>query len=207
MLNPKNGDESLRRRYMSYFHDGLWDITLGLWLILGALLIWWDFIYIVAVWIVLTPPMLWSVKQRVTLPRLTKEDLAAVPPAAVSRVKLVLLVAGVVLLLAGLMVFMTFLAESPLAPLIRSAVLILTLVTVVGLFAWMGYRFGMARFYAYAGLVVLFAAALAWLPEPWLNLPLMMAALGAIISLVGTVILIRFMRSHPKLPEKDRPAW
>lgn len=60
------------------------------------------------------------------------------------------------------------------------------------------------RWYVYAIAAVLFSA-LAWWQQ--ISLPWVIAAIGTVIALMGAVYLVRFTRSHPILPESERPAW
>ncbi len=59
-----------RAPYLAYFHDGIWDILLGIWLLTWGLTILLDAVYLPALIIVVALPMTWKLKQRLTVSRL-----------------------------------------------------------------------------------------------------------------------------------------
>ncbi len=205
MNKDQSNNESLRRLYMAYFNDGIWDIVLGLWIVVGGIMMLADMVYLTAVWVILLAPIVWAGKRWITMPRLTGDELNKVRPHQVNKQRGVLLVGGLVLLVAGTFVLSTFFVDTAWAVPMRTIWLLIALGTLVAILIWFGVRFNAPRWYGYAGLLLV--SALVFTMLGWANLPGMMIGIGSVIALGGSVVLIRFLNSHPVLPDSDRPAW
>lgn len=199
-----SNNESFRRMYMAYFQDGIWDIVLGLWIMLGGILLIADMVPLVAVWVILLVPIVWAGKKRITMPRLTKADLLKVNTQQVNKFYGVLLVGGLVLLVAGSFVFLTFFTDAAWAASMRAIWLFVALSVLVAILVWFGIRFNAPRWYVYAGFVAVLAIVANWFG--WTDIPLMMVGIGLLIALGGCIVLIRFLHNHPVIPKGDRPA-
>jgi hypothetical protein len=95
------GDASTDRLYMVYYEDGLWDLYLGVILLLLGIAEWFE-----TSWIGIIPaivyPVLLAAKQAITAPRLRPNEL---PPAQGARRRtMVFMVVGLALLV-GLSTF------------------------------------------------------------------------------------------------------
>lgn len=75
---------------------------------------------------------------------------------------------------------------------------------MLGGFLFVGTIYHAPRWYVFATVALIFSA-LAWRQQ--IGLPWVIAATGAMMALMGVVYLVRFTRSHPVLPESERPAW
>ena len=114
---------------------------------------------------------------------------------------------GWIVFFAGLIVFVIF-RSSALTQAMREMALLfasgVVAATILGGFLAIGRIHRAPRWYAYAAMTVLFAA-LAWGLQ--IGLPWVIMAIGAMISLGGTIYLARFLLNHPVLSKKERPVW
>lgn len=204
MYGYKETPDSVRRRYSAYVNDGIWDLMMGLYMIFAALLMLADLMYLAGIWIIFIPPLAWSLKKAITVPRLTTKELETVRGGAAQRTKLILLVGGTVLLIAGLLAFGSYFIEAPFGRFMLNFGLALLPVLLATFLAIVAYILGAMRWYAYVGLILLIAAAVAWLDLPLLH---SLMALGGVIVIVGIIVMLRFLNSHPRLPQDQLPAW
>lgn len=204
MYGYKETPDSVRRRYSAYVNDGIWDLMMGLYMIFAALLMLADLMYLAGIWIIFIPPLAWSLKKAITVPRLTTKELETVRGGAAQRTKLSLLVGGTVLLIAGLLAFGSYFIEAPFGRFMLNFGLALLPVLLATFLAIVAYILGAMRWYAYVGLILLIAAAVAWLDLPLLH---SLMALGGVIVIVGIIVMLRFLNSHPRLPQDQLPAW
>lgn len=200
-------DERLRRLYMSYINDGILDLFVGFIALLAGFMFFSDMFWMAGVYVAIFLPIVWSVKEKVTMPRLRREEL---DPAAARRSSTILAVFLVGLLLfamLGVLYFLLFenpdlVSDTKRLLLFGAASLIAA--AVLGGFLFVGTVYHAPRWYAYAAVAALFSA-LAWWQQ--IGLPWVIAAIGTMMILTGTVYLVRFIRQHPILPEGERPAW
>ena len=200
-------DERLRRLYMSYINDGILDLFVGFIALLAGLMFFSDMFWMAGVYVAIFLPIVWSVKEKVTMPRLRREEL---DPAAARRSSTILAVFLVGLLLfamLGVLYFLLF--QNPdLASETKRLLLFgaagLVAAAVLGGFLFVGTVYHAPRWYAYAAVAALFSA-LAWWQQ--IGLPWVIVTIGAVMALTGAVYLVRFTRSHPVLPESEWPAW
>ncbi len=200
-------DERLRRLYMSYINDGILDLFVGFIALLAGLMFFSDMFWMAGVYVAIFLPIVWSVKEKVTMPRLRREEL---DPAAARRSSTILAVFLVGLLLfamLGVLYFLLF--QNPdLASDTKRLLLFgaagLVAAAVLGGFLFVGTVYHAPRWYAYATVAALFSA-LAWWQQ--IGLPWVIVTIGAMMALTGAVYLVRFIRQHPILPEGERPAW
>ncbi|MEZ4862931.1 MAG: hypothetical protein R3C14_16555 [Caldilineaceae bacterium] len=182
------------RLYMVYYEDGLWDLYLGAILLLLGVAEWFETSLIGIIPAILYPILL-AAKQAITAPRLRPEEL---PAAQGARRRLMsLLVLGLALLF-GLLVF-ALLIGGPFAglrPWLDRYLLTVLWLAVIALFVIWGYFSGAMRLFGYAALFLVALAAGFWLDWPLYSYAL---GLGAIISVTGVVLTVRFVHAHPKL--------
>lgn len=192
-------NEKEQGAYRYCAHDGLWDILIGLSVLFAGLYMLLDISSaFIAIWVVLWLPAWRSAKKSITEPRMqylqvSKEQHAGLIRAGVlsAGALLVVVVAVVAVLLAQATGripawFLAWLEEY----LIVVLGLLGSLVLVVA-----GWLSGVHRLYAYA-VLTLIVLGVGYL----LNTPAALAAalLGAIITLWGAVMLLRFVRRYPK---------
>lgn len=195
--------EAERKAFTSTFRDGVWDIALGLWLMtMGVaplleeampLSDWWIMILGVPVMLVL-----WSGKKFITIPRM---GLVKFGPKRKFKLSVMLTIVSVILFLSLLLgvLFATNSIPSELATGISIPVIVWVVLFIV-VFSVAAYFLNLNRLYAYG---VLYAVTLPvriilkQIPD------LRGISLGAyffsasIILLIGTVLLIRFLRDYP----------
>ncbi|MGD2050176.1 MAG: hypothetical protein PVH03_11785, partial [Chloroflexota bacterium] len=101
-------DERLRRLYMSYLDDGILDIFVGCIALLAGLMFFSDMFWMAGAYVAIFLPIVWSVKEKVTMPRLRKKELDPVAARRSSKI-LVALIAGLLLfVILGLVFFLLF---------------------------------------------------------------------------------------------------
>ena len=206
-MGKLRNDEKLRHLYMSYIDDGILDLFAGMLALFAGLLFFADMFWMAGVYVAIFLPVVWSFKEKVTMPRLRPEELN--PAVAQKSAKLlgVFLAAGLFLLVLGILVFL-LIKPGEATPLTRNllSVVLSGLIgaSILGGFLLVGHFYRAPRWYAYAALAFLLGV-LTW----WLNigLPWLIFALGAVITLSGAVCLWRFLRDHPVLPEGQRPIF
>jgi|GEM_PF-2409245 len=188
------GNTSTARLYMVYQEDGLWDLYLGLILLVLGLAEWFEAPLIVIIPAILYPILL-AAKQAITAPRLRPEELPATQETRQRTT--IFIVIGLTLLF--ILLTTVLLAGNPStwirAWLDRYLVTTLWLLVIV-LFAIWGYTSGATRLLGYAALFLLVFAATVWFDLP---LYLYMLGLGALICVSGLAVMVHFVQAHPKL--------
>ncbi|HSG17817.1 MAG TPA: hypothetical protein VLE70_16045 [Anaerolineae bacterium] len=200
-------DTKLRQLYMSYQNDGVLEVFIGWCIFLAGLMLFTEMVWMVGVYAALFAPMLWNFKETVTVPRLKRQELDESAARRTTMLGAALLAALVGLVVLGLVLLVLLLGESRFAPssdLMRFGAVGVAAAFALGAFLVLGYVFRAPRWYAYGALAVIFFAVAhaTGLAFPW-----SIMAIGALIALTGSVILLRFLRSHPLLPMGRRPEW
>lgn len=206
-MGKLRNDEKLRHLYMSYIDDGILDLFAGMLALFAGILFFSDMFWMAGVYVAIFLPVVWSFKEKVTMPRVRPEELNPVMARKSSMLLGVFLLAGLFLLV--LVVLAVFLLQPGEAtPLTRNLISVvlsdLIGASILGGFLLVGYFYRAPRWYAYAALALLLGA-LTWQLD--IGLPWLIFALGAVIALTGAVCLYRFLRSHPVLPEGQRPIF
>jgi len=178
-----------KRVYMSYFQDGLWDILLGVYLLGWGVSIWQDLVAVMGgMWVVIYFSVL-GIKRAVVYPR---SGYIKLNEARKQQMKMVLL--GVVLFLLGFSVFGMFAFNT--RPAWLNDYLMFLLITMFAVvIAILGYWWRVTRWYIYAAIVFMAAAA-----QQWLNMPTELGFFipGGIIAMYGVGLFIQFLRKYPK---------
>jgi hypothetical protein len=179
---------------MSYQNDGVLEVFIGWCIFLAGLMLFTEMVWMVGVYAALFAPMLWNFKETVTVPRLKRQELDESAARRTTMLGAALLAALVGLVVLGLVLLVLLLGES----------VGVAAAFALGAFLVLGYVFRAPRWYAYGALAVIFFAVAhaTGLAFPW-----SIMAIGALIALTGSVILLRFLRSHPLLPMGRRPEW
>jgi len=197
MIHPTSSNP-LEQQAARYFDDGLFDIVLGMGLLLCGIFIagGGTLAVLAAILPALTIALMPALKKRITIPRLRSSD---VPPDMERRLRqaktftIVVIAAMLLLSLLALALARTNILPPITLPSAGVAGGIAGLLLVLlGFFGWAS---GARRFSAYIVLAILAAACGFWLQ---LGIETSLVALGAIIALCGLTILIRFIRNHPR---------
>lgn len=184
-----------RKVYTSYHQDGLIDIFAGF-LILSFGLVAWvmsDMIWMGFMFFVVGTSLYAAAKRVFTAPRI---GFVKLPPQRVKRTVAMLVGAGVLSSLLGMVAFMqTAGGDTPLWLLfaIENYMLVIG-VSAATLFCVVGYTFRTNRMYAHALLTLVIFVAGHFLYFP---LYYYLVLLGTLILLVGLTLLIRFVRRYP----------
>jgi hypothetical protein len=199
-------DTDLLRQARLYHGDGLVDLSFGL-VVMGlglAELFGWE-MSVLFIFVLLWMPLMQALKQRITAPRMRTVSIS--PPSIMERRqrRTLLITAAsmaivLVLFLAVLFIPPASLPGDATAWLRRAASLLWPAVVlgVLLLFAW---TLNVKRVYLYVGLLVIVALSGAWFPA---IAPTLFLLLGAGITIVGAILLTRFVRGHP-LPDGAAP--
>lgn len=186
-----------RKAYLSYHQDGLIDLLIGLGILgFGLMMLTGNFVFNMLAWM----PILFYVpmKNRITVPRFGYVQFST---ERERKAKLLLaLLVGLLLFsfFIGLYVFAVYDAMPPLVEVLMGGD---GMLLIGGLFALMMLSAALItrldRLFVYAALTMLIVpggAVLGIAPE------IRVIFLGAVILLVGIILLIRFLRAYP-LPE------
>jgi len=194
--------KEIERKAKLYHGDGLFDIALGLGILLAGIAMTFDWIAFGGIYIVLLIPAMRSAKQSITVPRMRYIDFRPAPDAErkVKWVILIVVLGMAVLFTLGLVVSEYEALPSWLTAWLREYAGVVSPALLVGL-GWLTVlATGVKRSYAYTALAVIaFASAYCFN----LEFPLVFTVLGAVILLSGMVVLVRFLRKYPVPKDKQ----
>ena len=181
------------KTYMSYFQDGWWDILLGIFLLGWGIGILTDTAGYTGIWFVPAYWIIWGLKKRLTHPR-----IGYVKVARERKTLAWLAIAGVVTLLIAIIAY--FLVVSGSMPVFAKGYFMFLFGAInAAVASAIAYWWQVNRWYAYTVLILLGVSSYQWLD---FSLPFSFIIPGSVIILSGLVILIRFLRKHPKLAEE-----
>lgn len=185
----------VRRTYLVFFQDGLWDIFLGLFIIGWGVGILTDMAYLVGSWFIGLYFIMWGLKRWLTYPRIGYVKLGDREKKIWVGISIVL---GIMVLVGVLFAIAFITDERPqwiqdYFPLFFSGMLAI----LVGGVAW---SFGIYRFLLHAALIFIAGAVHQWSDIQWAHTYL---GAGVVIVLLGIVILVRFIQKYPKIPQEE----
>jgi hypothetical protein len=186
-------EQKRKQAIWNYFDDGIWELYFGLAALWLGLIVrfYWPVWYVFLILPLLFVP-LW-LKEKITLPRISKLKLTIQKRKGILAIGLVLLFANMVVLLVmkdepGLTGLNEFLAKNDLV--------IASMVTG-SICLYLAYAFGFQRLYSYAVLLFVGFFAEAWLfPEQRLGI---VSFAGFIIVAAGVSLLLQFLRKNQPL--------
>ncbi len=207
-----NLKELERKAWTSYFQDGLWDIFLGLLLVSSAVSTWLSdtgvpsstriptYIGIM----VLGGLVMWAGKRFITVPRMGRIKFGPARRSRMNKLRVVLFISVLViaaLFLAGLGVKNHWLQRPEWGLIgrtsIASAIVTLNFLVV---FSLMAYFMEFKRLYLYGVLFALqevVGVGLRELADVDIGFFIGSAVAAVIVLLIGTVVLVRFLREYP----------
>lgn len=190
---------------MTYVDDGILDIFVGWIFFFAGLMILTDMIWLAGVYVAIFVPVMWSAKEQITIPRLAKDELLATSGQKALNSKTAAIVALV--LLGVISILAVFIGLGKVAATDNRQLILIGATALIGTVLLAGFvsaarNYRAPRWYVYGAVMAVFAL-LAYLLS--IGLPWLLMALGAIVSLTGTVYLVRFIRSHAILPLVERP--
>jgi hypothetical protein len=197
-LRNAAADDSRFEMSLIDIRDGLGDIFAGFSILVFGLGIWADMPWMLAIFPAAFLPLWQSMRKRLIEPRLPRYSVQSSHLAAARTKQAVLVGVFFMTMVAGLLAFWLFGAESlplDLRTFIREYFLVG--LGLFGAFVWMlvGLIFQAWRFFLYAGLTLV-SIIIGHLFQ--ISLWTIMASLGAMILLIGIVVFIRFLMTHPK---------
>ena len=185
--------------YLTYYEDGLIEVSVGLGLIAAGLAMWFDFGGFIGVMFALIYPVLLVAKQSITAPRISAADL---PSTTMDHRRSVIVGILTLTLILGVLVFL-FMAVGETGSQsfgvrvwLQKYLLDLLLLIGIGSLAFAGYKSEVKRLFGYAGLLVLIRVAGIWLN---FQFPIYVMVVGLVVLLTGLYVLARFLESHPKI--------
>lgn len=183
-----------RKAYLTYNQDGFMDLAVGLFILAFGL----DMLFyanFAAISPILLLGLFWLAKRKITYPRV---GFAKFSPERVRVLKKALLGIQVGLVISALLGLVAFLGFSGYLPglrgFFRQYSLLLLGAVMAGLFSLAGAMLENWRLHVYAALT-LTAFVVGYLIG--LHPRFFMIPLGAVITLSGLVVLIRFLRKYP----------
>ena len=180
-----------RRLFSRYFDDGLLDLLAGMGLLsmgIGWVL---SLVPLSAVAPAVLVPMWKPLRERLVQPRTGSVRFRPDRLARQRRHHLWFIAAGVFTFLLGIGVF--FLVRDGAGPSLRVVATLPAVLLAAGA-AGVGASLGLYRFLAYAGVLVAGGVAVMWFS---LNPGWALVGGGVAVTLVGSLLLARFIRHHP----------
>jgi hypothetical protein len=197
-----NLKELERKAYLSYHQDGILDTFIGFSILLFGMWMLADMAYLAGAFVAIFTPIYAQVKKQITVPRLGYVKFASSRTAKSKRTVLLLVIAGVLAFIPGVLLFIT--TESgilaPIQLLIEYGMIVIGVAGMV-LLAAVAYISEIGRLYVYSALFFAMFAGGYFLSIPFVYYIMMF---GAVIMLVGLYLLIRFLHAYP-LPVGEVP--
>jgi hypothetical protein len=196
-INLKNLE---RKAYLSYHEDGILDLFIGFNILLFALWMFADMVYLAGAFVAISTPIYAQMKKQITIPRLGYVKFAPARTAKSQRTVLMLVIAGFLAFIPGVFLFITtdMGMQAPIQFLIDYSMIVIGVAGMV-LIAAVAYLTELRRLNAYSVLFLVLFVSGHFLSFPFVYYLL---ALGTIILLSGAYLLIRFQRAYP-LPLGD----
>jgi len=186
-----------RKGYGAFFSDGLLDIFIGLGLVVAGALMFTEMVWMIGIYpaIILS---VWQSSRKKTLARmdLQGERLHQAYQSRSRAVILGLLIAGMLTFLLGVMVFIAFdKIPAGVFAWFREYFLIVLGLLIALIFSGSASMLGIGRFHLYAAfaLAIITGGGLIGIAFPWL-----LIVFGGVITIIGVVVLIRFLGAHPE---------
>lgn len=190
-----------RKAYLSYHQDGILDTFIGFNILLFGLWLLADMAYLAGAFVAIFTPIYAQVKKQITVPRLGYVKFAPPRTAKLRKTTLLLVIAGVLALVPGLLLFVTT-EMGMLAPinfLIKYGMIVIGVAGAV-LLSVVAYISDLRRLYPYSALFLTLFISGHFLSIPF---PYYLITLGTVILLSGLYLLIRFLHNYP-LPTGEK---
>ena len=194
-MDKINLRELERRAYLSYHQDGILDIFIGFNILLFSLWILADMAYLAGAFVAIFMPIYAQVKKQITVPRLGYVKFAPSRTARLKKTNLLLVIAGVLTLIPGVLLFITTERGllTPIQLLIDYGMIVIG-IAGMALLAVVAHISEIRRLYAYS---ILFFAI--FIGGYFLSIPFFyyLMTFGAVILFAGLYLLIRFLHMYP----------
>jgi len=176
--------------FLYYTHDGLWDLWIGALVLAWGLAIRFEFAGLIG-GIGAGVGVVWWLRKGITYPRAGYARLLAA-----GRIRKRLVAAGSVMAALGLTAFI--LERQQPSPFLHEHFPMLFGVLVAVVLGIIAHWLLVSRFYVYAALLFLAGAVHQW---GGFLLWRALTIAGVVIILSGVVVLVRFLREHPRIAE------
>lgn len=197
MSNQVNLKELERQVYTTYQEDGVWDIFLGLGLLLGGIGMIFDLmIFLGPIYGVMVAVMASAFKKAFTVPRIGYVKFAPSRRIKMQRSALLSLLANI---LAFLVVLILVVSRSRDHWIAQNFEIVFGVFIAVIMCA-IGYMLAINRLYAYAGLTLVAFIGGGGLLD--IEFPFVLAALGAVVLVAGLGLMARFIHKYPVVPQE-----
>ena len=186
-----------KRAWLRMFEHGLWDIGIGLLLISFAGAILTEFYWITPIWVPVALPLMQALGQRLVVPRIGRATFQKRRQRSKTRIQLLL--TGLAVAGLGMFLFTSWATRSSAPAWVgwfRAHFVVVIGAIWGGALAIGAWAVDVARFYAYAAL--LFLAVLVSDLTAGYNLGHALLAVGAVVTVAGIVLLIRFIHRYPR---------
>lgn len=199
-MEPKiNLKEIEKKTYLAYHGDGIWDIFTGLFFISIGFFMIYDAAYLMGIIPATILPVILGIKKSFTQPRMGFVKFSPERQARINKGRTRLQILMTITMLAGFGAFYAYTGDAPWQNAVKSMRLLPIGIVLALISGACGILFGLKRFVVYAILtMVLFVAGHFANSDP----PAYFILLGFIVFVVGTVMLIRFVRRYPKSKEE-----
>lgn len=184
-----------RKAYLSYHQDGVLDVFIGFNILLFGLWLLADMAYLAGAFVAIFTPIYAQVKKQITVPRLGYVKFAPPRTAKLRKTTLLLVIAGVLAFVPGLLLFVTtdMGVLAPINFLLKYGMIVIG-AAGAGLLSVVAYISDLRRLYPYAGLFLTLFIGGHFLSVPF---PYYLITLGTLILLSGLYLLIRFLHHYP----------
>lgn len=189
MSQTKDIRELERKALHTYLQDGLLDIVLGVQLVLLSLFLSNRSLSFVVLWTPLALGSLEALRKRLTYPRVGYVKLPQ--PASLVIKVLIACLLGMAFCL-GIAVLGRVALGFPLSGHGRSTCGFAAAVFITATYCFLAYRFKAYRWFVYGALL-----SPVFMIANRLDAPALMAGLGAVVMMVGLVVLVGFLRRYP----------
>lgn len=192
MTENKSLEKMEKRLYLKYFQDGIWDMTIGMVLLLFGLMVLADMAYFIGAFVAALSFLPLLLKKKVTYPRL---GFVKFRRKTVKRVKVGVFGVGLFLFLAGLIAFAGFgwAEKSAIFAWMREHFMWIIALIWGGALITLGVITQQARVYAFGALLMVSVVLADYVGSLGIN----MAVAGGLILLVGFWIMLRFIHKYP----------
>lgn len=184
-----------KTRYMN-FQDGLWDIVLGVHLVLTYFVVEYRLLINIP-WIVIGPVIVEAIRKRTTYPRAGYVRMANQGTTAL-RIIIVCVIGIVLLSLVTALIFM--LLGLPIQNNWHNVLKIAAVLFIPVIFGLLAYEYKVSRWLVY-GLLIGLGGLIVRSVAPN-NIKYYFAVLGVGITVIGLRVFAEFLRKNPRQPEE-----
>jgi hypothetical protein len=193
-----NLQEIERKVYLSYQNDGVWDIFLGLFFLVEGILFVFDAAMFMGIFPAVMIPVAVMIRKSFTTPRIGYAEFSPVRKLKEKKSRITLSVLLSMTMILGLVAFWAFTGNSEWQTWVKKLGIIPFGFVIAVVLGAAGLMFGLKRFVYYA-IFILMVFVFGHLLN--LRIRVYFIFMGVIFSVIGVVMLARFLQRYPK-PKK-----